>query len=98
MRIEQCFVEAYQGHRWMFKGLYDGTYVMEDTCEEFPSMQMSEDQAEILSNQLGMLQLYQNEDQKNMLKLNFILNYVRENKDIDKEIIIALIENIGEYL
>ncbi len=95
--IKRCFLDAFQGHRWCFKAhTYDEDFDMIDTRSEFPPITISRDMAEILSQQLGDLQQYQNNDREMLLIPKLLLDFVKENKDIDKDIIITLINKIGE--
>lgn len=95
MSIKECFVKEFQGHRWCFKKhKYDDKFDMIDVLGEFPTMEISSDMAELLSKQLNLLQQYQNKDKENLLLPNLLLDFVRENADVDKDIIIALIDKM----
>lgn len=93
--IRKCFIEDLQGHRWCFKPLVytDGVEVI-DTLGEFSAFEITKDVADVLAEQLSLLQQYQNDDRNQLLLPNLILDFVKENKDIDKDIIVAIIENI----
>jgi len=95
MAIKECFVKEFQGHRWCFKKQeYCDKFDMIDTLGEFPTMELPSDVAELLAKQLNFLQQYQNRDKKNLLLPNLLLDFVRENTDVDKDIIIALIDKM----
>lgn len=95
MSIKECFIKEFQGHRWCFKKhKYDDKFDMIDTLGKFPTMEISSDMAEILAEQLNLLQQYQNKDKENLLLPNLLLDFVRENADVDKDIIIALIDKM----
>lgn len=95
MTIKECFIKKFQGHRWCFKKQeYGDKFDMIDTLGEFPTMEVSSDVAELLAKQLNSLQQYQNRDKENLLLPNLLLDFVRENADIDKDIIIALIDKM----
>lgn len=97
-RIRDCYAEHFQGHRWMFeKQVYTDKATMQDTQGEFPIVELPSDMAELLSQQLGMLQGYQNDDRKHLLLVNLLLEFIKENKDVDKDVMIALINNL-DYL
>lgn len=92
---KKYFDDEFQGHRWCFrKHTYDDKFDMIDTLGKFPTIEMVEDMAMILAEQLNILQVCQNNDKQDLLVPNLLLNFVRENKDIDKDIIIALIEKL----
>lgn len=94
--MKECFVDAFQGMRWCFRIQKDdpNKVNMEDTLGQFKDVEMSVSMAEVLSQQLGLLQQYQDSDRKQLLLPNLLLDFIRENKDVDKDVIIALIENI----
>lgn len=93
--IKECFVKELQGHRWCFrKHTYDDKFDMIDTFGELSTIEMTEEMAEVLSRQLNSLQSYQNSDIENLKVPNLLLDFVRENKDVDKDIIIALIDKL----
>ncbi len=97
--IRQCFVKEYQGHRWLFRQhKYDDNYDMVDEQGEFPTIELEPHTAELLANQLNILQKYQRDDQQHLLLVNLILNFVKENKDVDKDIIIAVINNVDKLM
>lgn len=93
MNIKECFVEEYQGHRWCFE-VKRGKAYMTDTLGIFPTVEMPPDVAKTLAKQLGALQKYQEKDRKNLLLPNLLLDFAKENKDIDKDVIIALINKM----
>lgn len=97
--IKQCFVKEYQGHRWLFKQhKYDDNYDMVDEQGEFSAIELEPHTAELLANQLNILQKYQTDDQQHLLLVNLILDFVKENKDVDKDIIIAVINNVDKLM
>ena len=93
---KKYFVDELQGHRWLFKAQNNNTgkFDMVDTQQVFPDMEMSEDMAMIMAEQFNFLQEYQNDDKQDLLVPTLLLDFVRENKDIDKDIIIALINKM----
>ena len=97
--IRQCFVKEYQGHRWIFRQhKYDKNYDMEDTLGEFPTIELNEAMAKLLADQLGILQNYQNDDQKHLLHFNLILDFIKENTDVDKEVMVSFINNLDKVI
>ena len=97
--IRQCLVKEYQGHRWLFrKHQYNDNYDMEDTLKELPTIELTAPMAKLLADQLGILQNYQNDDQRHLLHFNLILDFIKENKDIDKDIMIAFINNLDKVI
>ena len=97
--IRDCFIKEFQGHRWGFeRQVYQDKVNMFDTQEEFPTVELPPEMAELLAKQLGMLQKYQNDDREHLLLLNCILDFVKENTDVDKDITIALINKLDSLL
>ena len=99
MMIRECYLEHFQGHRWVFEQqVYTDKTTMSDTQGEFPVVELPSDMGELLAKQLGMLQEYQNDDRQHLLLVNCILNFVKENTDVDKDIIIELIRNLDSLV
>ena len=85
----------FDGHRFRFNVHGNGTAVMEDEQEEFQPVPMDKDCAYILAKMLNDQQEYRRRDKENLIILHSILDFIKENKDIDKDIMLALINNIG---
>lgn len=74
---------------------YTGNMQMVDRLEHFASVTLSDELAELLSQILYEHIQFVNEKNKGLFELNNLKDFIKENSDLDNEILIALIKQRG---
>ena len=78
--------------RFVFcRNKYTGNMQITDLLEHFEPVELSDELAEVLSQILWEHTQLVNEKKKGLFDLNNLRDFVKKNNDLDKEIIIALI-------
>ena len=95
MKNNRIHDKRYDGYRFTFKVKSDRCY-MEDTLQEFPVIVMPNQMGEILSQMLGDLHQYQQNERNKINSIQSLIEVV-ENTDIDKDILITCIKYGMEY-
>lgn len=87
--IEKRFSDS---ERFIFcRNKYTGNMELKDIFEHFAPVELSDELAEVLSQILWEHVQFVNEKKKGLFDLNNLRDFVRKNNDLDKEILIALI-------
>lgn len=82
--------------RFIFcRNTYTDVMQMVDTLEHFAPVTMNDELAELLSQILWEHIQFVNEKKKGLIKLNNLRDFVKENDDLDNDILIALINKEG---
>jgi len=78
--------------RFVFcRNKYTGTMEIRDLLEHFEPVELSDELAEVLSQILWEHTQLVNEKKKGLFDLNNLRDFAKKNNDLDKEILIALI-------
>ena len=78
--------------RFVFcRNKYTGNMEIKDLLEHFEPVELSDELAEVLSQIVWEHTQLVNEKKKGLFELNNLRDFVKKNNDLDKEIIIALI-------
>lgn len=87
--IEKRFSDS---ERFIFyRNEYTGNMELRDIFEHFTPVELSDELAEVLSQILWEHVQFVNEKKKGLFDLNNLRDFVKKNNDLDKEILIALI-------
>lgn len=78
--------------RFIFSRGVDKKMYLVDTLKEFLPVQLSDELAEVLSNILWEHYQLVREKEKGLFKLNNLSDFVKENSDLDNDILISLIK------
>ena len=81
--------------RFIFSRGIDGKMYLSDLNEEFLSVELTDKLAEELSKILWEHTQFVNEKEKGLFELNNLVDFIKENNDLDKDILIALINKRG---
>lgn len=75
---------------------YNDNIQMVDKLKHFTPITLSDELAEVLSQILWEHYQFVNEKEKGLFVLNNLRDFVNENSDLDKDVLIALIKENGE--
>lgn len=91
--------EKDDGYRFIFiDGDYCETTIMKDTLGEFPPLRMPQHQAEILSKMLREQHILRAEKGNRYARVNSFIDLIRENSDLDKDVLIACINASIDFI
>lgn len=72
---------------------YTDNMQMVDTLEHFSPVTLTDELAEVLSQILWEHTQFVNEKEKKIFDLNILKDFIKENNDLDNDILIALIKS-----
>ena len=83
--------------RFVFcRNKYTNNMQMVDTLEHFTPVTLSDELAKVLSQILWEHIQFVNEKKKGLFELNNLKDFIKENSDLDKDVLIALIKENKE--
>ena len=85
--------------RWVFYDKpYEHTMIMKDSLGIYPPIRMDKQQAEILSKMLWEYHTLLAEKGNRFNKVNAFIEIVKQNEDMDKDLLIACINASGDLI
>ena len=85
-----------ESERFILQQKTDGKMYLVDTSNQFSPVFMPDELAEIIATILWEHYNYKKHESQGMLKLLLLTKFVKENEDLDKDLLIALINNSGD--
>jgi len=89
-------VDKMDGYRFRFHEYAGGCCMMEDTLAEFDSIRLPAELGRVLAEMLGEQHNLRIEKDNQFAKLHALIN-IAENSDLDKDVLIACINNSGDF-
>lgn len=84
-----------ESERFILQKQIDGRMHLVDTLGQFESIPMPDELSKIIGNILWEHYNYKKHEAQGMLKLMLFVKFIKENNDLDKDLLIAIINNCG---
>lgn len=83
------------GYRFQFYKELDGTYTMKDALGQFKDVSLHKDLGQLLANMLAEQHTLRIDKSNQFTRLNALIKIAKET-DLDKDVLIACINNSGD--